>query len=404
MVRCLPVLAALGVLVIGGCGTEPAPDPVEPTCANVDLPAEPFAVDAAGGATQIKVASDSDGAAVWSAWSAVSDDGSGTFDAFARRIGCDGTLDDAPRRVDDPTEGANDLDLDTVIAADGVLVVWNRDDGGSPFNLSIRGRWVDGDEPDFALHTRREGDTNEGNAWMPRVTAGSGGLVLAGARGVPSVASFVAFVQPLDASGAPDGDAIEPSPVAGDGQLNPALAWTGDEVAVVFQDGLDSDAPVSAYSVDPSTAEVVPLSTGVLTGGGLQLATAPDGEVWMVRHTTGAGGLDVVLTSLGTGQQVVLGGAGLDHTSGIAIDADGAALVAWYEGPQTAARLHAQIVSVEGGVAELIDGDLLPAGDASVAAYPPDVVAVAPGRFFVSWSEGVSPDLRVRAAFLDVDE
>lgn len=153
------------------------------------------------------------------------DDGSGQFDVFATRIGCDGAVRVQPVRLD-AADDANHVDPAVAASSDRALIAWHRDDGQYPYNLSIHRAVVGADggiiTPGEALDLAFDGAPHEGNAWMPAVAPlPDGAFAVAGARGHEAYNSFQTFVQRVDAGGDPTEDTVDVAAVV-------AASWALD--------------------------------------------------------------------------------------------------------------------------------------------------------------------------------
>jgi hypothetical protein len=135
------------------------------------LSATSWEVDPEGEDGQIHPRSLRVGDTLWTAYNRP--DGDTNFGVFVAVRSCDGTLLSGPKRLDDGLGNATDPDL--VASGDRVVVAWQTDDQGTPWNLSVRTALLDLDgdivREDERLVMTEEGGEWQGNAWMaPRAT------------------------------------------------------------------------------------------------------------------------------------------------------------------------------------------------------------------------------------------
>jgi hypothetical protein len=388
-------VAALPLLVLLAACPQPDPDPdPEPEGCGDDLVEGAFELGS-DGATQIHPRSAFAGGRVWTAYNAEDPEGGSDFVSFVVAHACDGSLAAGPIRLSEAA--GNAVDPDIVASQDRLLVAWQLDDGGAPWNLAIHTAVLDLEGelvgPDAPLEMEREGAPYEGNAWMPRVAALPDGFALSGSRGVGN--SFQAFVQRLDLDGVP----AEPSI---DLDLDPAVSQLESAIVADPDGGLHVAWATDLTEGDVRGAELAPGAATATaaswdrSGGGLRLARTGSGETLLAGHGTGAGGFDVFLAPWEQGPLFVIDDEGLQHSPGIATG-DGATLLLWHDGPQVAADLFGIFLDDEGE--PLADDFELPFTD-PVAGYPADAVHAGGDAFFVSWSQGDSPDLTLRGAFV----
>jgi hypothetical protein len=387
----------------------------EIACADALVLDETFEIDPDGVTTQIQASVWFDTAAdgVWMVYNLPADDGSGVFDVHVTRMHCDGSHQLPPRRIN-ATDGRNDIDGELARLGDDVLVVWSSDDGVSPVgNVQILAMGLDPDgEPTFdadvILQTSYEGEPVTGSAWMPHLRTDGDAFVLVGTRGIEALSAFQMFVQRLDAQAGLLGDAAAPPVEPGvshqtadlavltDGAL--AAAWAGSDATQVTQvrhatvvDGafvpdpppllLEADASGPALATDP-------------TGTGAYLAVSVEDGAGRVIH--------VARAEPGDATAPIVLGDGLSHTPSLASGPTGAG-VAWYE--------NISGIRNELWVARIVDdGDTLTATaeqsipDAVAAPYASTITRVVGDVYFVAWSQGESPDLRLYGRFVDLGD
>jgi len=396
--------------VVGCVPPEPADDDDttagdDDACADV-LRDETVAIDPGGPDTQIHGAAAFDGEGIWIAYNRPRDDG--WFDVYATRIACDGSVLVEPWRLNED-DGANHVDPALAVDGDAVLVAWHRDDGQFPHNLStwVRGFDLDGNPAGAAMElaTTWDGEPLQGNVWMPAVAARPGeGLVVAGVRGLPDLDRFQVYLQPVDTTGQPTAETVNPDVDGAASDSAPALAATADgRLALAWtrtpDDGDDAVVRLTfeagSWAPDGDPAEVAP---GEVTGG-----AALDGP-HLGWHRETLGGYAVHAVSLDGGDGMELGhGDAFDHTPALAATDDGGA-VTWLRVDQGIRNDLFVTRYAEGG-------DSLDAGapaqvetDGPVGPYAPDLVHLTGDVWFAVWAEGESPAFRLVGRYLDLEE
>ena len=372
---------------------------------------ETFEIDPEGVTTQIQasVLYDPIADGVWVVYNLPADDGSGTFDVHVARLHCDGSLQVAPRRINTTTD-RNDIDGELARVGDDLLAVWASDDGVSPVgNIQILAMGLDPDgnptlPADVVLQTSWQGEPLTGSAWLPHLRADDEGFVLVGTRGIES--AFQMFVQRLDADAGLVGDALAPPiepgvghdtvdlAVLDNGDL--AVAWAGTDDtdlaqvrhAIVVDDAFVPDPPALLLDDDASSPAVARDPTGA---GAYIAVSVEDGGGRAIRIARAEPGDDTT---------PVLLGDGLSFSPSLATGPTGAG-VAWYR----------NISGIRNAlwVARLVDdGDTLTATaaqaipDAEAAPYASTITHVVDDVYFVAWSQGTSPDLRLYGRFVDL--
>lgn len=375
-----------------------APDAGEPdagprSCAaRAPLDAD-LAVDPDGPDTQIHAAAAFDGEGLWVVFNRVETGGTGYFDVYAQRLGCDGEpLLDSPLPIN-TTVPPNDVDPDLAVSGDRVLVAWSADSGEFPDNLSIRYRVfeVDGTPvmgSDAELVTTWDGGDVTGNHWQVSVAAApGGGFVIAGARALPDATVFQVFAQAVTAEGAVDGETwypllepdvsqTVPSVTYRDGV--PWLAWTREDETT--QQVMEAELP-AAGDASPAAA-VADLSA---SAGAHQ-----DGAWLALAGIAGGGEQDIHVT--GPGEHTLGASGRVDFSPRVETDAEGAAgaAVAWFR--NDSGIRNDLLLATVGGDERLLASDVPP--------YQPALASVGDGVYLLVWSAGTSPDFRLVARFV----
>ncbi len=372
---------------------------------------ETFAIDPDGVTTQIQASVSFDPIAdgVWVVYSLPAADGSGVFDIHVTRLHCDGTHQLAPRRIN-TLDGRNDIDAELARLGDDLLVVWASDDGISPEgNIQILAMGLDPDgnptfDAEVILRTTSGGQPVTGSAWMPRLRADAETFVLAGTRAVAS--TFEVFVQRLDARAELVGEAIAPPVEPGVGHDTVDFAMLDDGALAVAWAGSDDTGPVQVRHAMVIDDAFVPDPAPLLLedeASGPALARDPSGTGAYVAVSVVAGAgrtIQVARAEPGARTPPVVLGDGLSHGPSLATGPTGAG-VAWYR----------NISGIRNAlwVARIVDdGDTLTATaeqaipDAEAAPYASTITHVVDDVYFVAWSQGQSPDLRLYGRFVDL--
>lgn len=388
-------VAADGTADGSDSGTDVAQD-AAPSCADLAPLDSTFELDPDGPTTQIHVDAAFDGDGIWFAYNTVGDD---SFDVWITRIDCAGTTTVAPTRLD-TVEGPNVIEPQLAVRDDGLLVVWQSDDGVSEFNLDLVGRTAsldgtpDGDA-EWTYELRRDGAAQAGNAWMPAVAATDDGYVLVAAWGHDEATAFQTFVQELDPDGQPVGDAEDVEFVPAVSQVYPDVAWSDGATLVGW----------TASAEDGDRGRIVRLGQGafaVRETGAESASVALRGDVAL---TVGDFGGEVRVTRLDDDgaevESAVLGGSeGVDHSGVAAIDPSGTrGAVMWYRivnGFRNSIRIAGLDLSQGVGLAsqQAIDG-VFDAGP-----YTASLTAIGGGVYLLAWSSGPSPDFRAYGRFV----
>jgi hypothetical protein len=365
-----------------------------------------IAIDQGGDTTQIHAAALFDGEGVWVVFNRPEDGDTGLFDVFAVRFGCDGEPSIPVFAVQDESAG-NDVDPTIAISNDRLLVAWNVDDGsGGTANLQVRYRLFTldgtpvGDQRQLA--TSRGGTPVTDNHLGVAVAASDDGFVIAGARAVPEAMRFQAYAQRIDLDGELDGEALEGAlePMVSHG--NVAVAAPGADVWLAYEREPDDMSPI--VNVLRAGDTPGPALTGFTSSSGPDLA-AVDGHVWSAFAAEGATGeVNITLTDVALAiddrEPLRWGELGrLDHGPKIAVGTDGALAVAWYRNISGIRNeLWAAPIDASGALGD----EVMIYGDPGAAPYQPAITHVMGSFWFVAWSQGTSPDLRLRGRFVEL--
>lgn len=363
--------------------------------------------DGASGQIQPGVVFDAAADGVWVTYNKPAADGSGQFDVFATRVGCDGIGQIEPVLVNQ-TSGTNDIDPELARSGDDIVVTWSADDGsGGGANLAIllqaleldgQPRWT----RDVALATTMDGRPFVGSAWMPRLAAGDDGqFALIGTRAIEAASAFQVFVQRFDATATPVGDTAAFAPAVGvandtphlavgaDGEIVAAWVRTEDfelrqvETGVVADDAFAPDDPqllTAAHAVGPTVA---------VTAQGPWIAAGQGQGASSRIRVSAVGATDVAYTP-DDGQ--------IDHTPAL-VATESAAAVVWYRNlGGLANEIRFAGVTVVDGVPSIGEPTVIP--DAVAAPYATTATHVGGDVVFVAWAQGDSPNFRVYGRFV----
>jgi len=357
------------------------------------LSATSWEVDPEGEDGQIHPRSLRVGDTLWTAYNRP--DGDTNFGVFVAVRSCDGTLLSGPKRLDDGLGNATDPDL--VASGDRVVVAWQTDDQGTPWNLSVRTALLDLDgdivREDERLVMTEEGGEWQGNAWMARLAGHSEGYFLTMSRANETTVQFGVALQRFDRDGLPIGHALhfgspevpafEPS-IAVDGSGGvwisslEDLAGGGPSSLLRVEAGADSAHSQDWPLLDVTTAGVVLAhNSRGLWGVSAQEAASIQlgllgGESWRADESSG----------------------GLHLAPGLSVAGD-EGVVGWAQGAPNTASIHLRAFEPEGWLTEVLEVSSGPAG-----AYPADVVMLDSEHAMVTWAEGLSPAFRLHSEIL----
>lgn len=370
---------------------------------------ETFALDPDGPNGQIHPAVIYDAAAdaVWVTYNVPSEDGSGKFDVFATRVGCDGQAQVEPVRVNQ-TLGDNDIDPELARTDAGLLVVWSSDDGtGGAGNLDIRLQLLDDDgvaqwTDDHVLETTLDGRPFSASAWMPRISAGAGGdVAVIGTRAIEAASAFQMFVQRVAADGSALGTTAAWPAMPGVAHDTPHLAVdaAGDAWAAwVRTEDFMLRQVQTGHVVGDAFDAVMPTLLQDADSTGPAVVATEDGVSLAVSETAGAGRRIRVLGWDPAGTEAVLADdGGLHHTPALAPIPGGVAVAAYRNVGGLDNELWVAVVDAAGdaGVPVTIPG-------AVAAPYASTITHVGDGVVFVAWAQGDSPNFRISGRLVAV--
>ncbi|MEM6989908.1 MAG: hypothetical protein AAF721_05410 [Myxococcota bacterium] len=370
---------------------------------------ETFEIDPGGANGQIQpgVVFDAQAGGVWVTYNAPSADGSGKFDVFVARLGCDGAPQIEPLLVNQ-TAGSNNIDPDLARIGDDILVTWSADDGsGGDSNLSILLQSLGPDgaplwPEDRALVTTLDDAPFSASAWMPRLVAANADFAIVGTRAIEAASAFQVFVQRVDSEGdalggtaalaSMPGVAHDTPHVAADEAGALVAAWVRTEDfelrQVEFASAIDG-------AFDPEVA------TRLLEGNatGPSVAMGPDGPLIAVSETQGAGARIRVSATQADATPMHAGEDGGLHHTPVLVATTGGAALSWYRnlGGLSNEVLVAR-VDVEAGALVVGEPEVVP--DAVAAPYATTMTHVGGGVVFVAWAQGDSPNFRVYGRFM----
>ncbi len=413
-------IALAGLLAIAGCDEragadagapedagEPMADAGEatdagpPTCAE-QLMERRVALDPDGPLTQIHPSALFDGEGIWVVY-VRPEPGGGNFDVWATRRGCDGAVLVPPFLVQADPAG-NDIDPAIARSGDTLLVAWNTDDGtGGTANLQVRYRTMSLDgtlhgDRDQVLRTERMGaPITDNHLGAELASVPGGGFVVAGSRAVPELMRFAAYAQPLDATGALVGEALEPllEPMVTQSSVSVDVAPDGGSW-LVYDRAPDDDAEptqVMLSRLDGSAPELA--LEGLASTGGADVLAAGD-AVWVALSADDGSQVDLwIFDATAPLAPRTLGEAGaVDHSPRLAAG-DGAVAVAWFR--------QIRGFSNELFVASVTDASAASVSvDSPVPSYAPAITHVMGRWWFLSYAIGDSPDFRLVGRFVEL--
>ncbi len=325
------------------------------------------------------------GDALWLTVTAL-EEGTSVFDIFLVKMGCDGRQEE-PVLVS-TTEMANDIDADLALGPEGLLVAWQADEGTGAIQTWVRLHDVETGAPltePRKLETTREGAAVTGTVWSPTLLPSDGGFDLIGERGIEEASAFQAYVQPLDAMGAPAGATIEPFFEAMVGQNDAdgvrtdaglTLAWTREPV----------DGDPSVVTLSPG-GEPVTVPSGALEAAGPSLA-AFGGERW-VAYSAGGGTRRIELHQLGSDAVEPLGGPGNTDVVPRLVAGETTLGLAWLRITSGfRSDLYFRRLDVDGATITAGDEVEIPTIREVYAPYAIDFIHIQDDIFFVTWAQG----------------
>ena len=377
--------------------TGTVPDAGTLGCEALFDPGFTFALDRDGETTQIHADAVFDGEAVVVVYVSRSTKGVG-FDLWLVRATCGALMDGDPVLIASSDEGTI-IEPQIAIGPDGAhLLVWQLDDGSGSDNLSIWSRTVGPDlmptSEAARLALTRGGVENTGNTWMPALATTTSGYALAGAWAHADAERFQVFVQELDTSGAPVGDAIDVELEPEVTQTFPAIAVGGNEIGVVWDRAPDDGETELRRAVVDLESRAVSGHETLGTGAGGAVAHTGVSFVW-----GGALGGDIVVWR--SGNSITLGASGTNVAPVFSVhQTTGALGVVWYR-IQSGLRndLFRYELSLSDDEWVSAVGELVPL-DTPAAPYSPVIIEAGPG-WFLSWSSGQSPEFELLGRFED---
>lgn len=365
-------------------------------------------LDALGPTTQIHPSVAYDGDTLWVAYNLPNEQG--FFDPYLTRLRCDGEVVLPPVRVTTTVSssvGPNSIDPDLLLAHGQVYVFWQWDTGRGVDNMDIVYRRFDLegaplDAEDRVLVLERDGRPQLVSTWFPKIAPLPDGIALVGAWAHDQAQRFQVFVQRLGVDGSPTEEAIDVDLRPTLTQLYPSVATSSaGAVLVAWQEEPDDGDPRVRYGwLAPGARSLTQTATvGGFPSVGPQVSIS-DGEA--VLGLTRALGSQArpELRLLSSAYDQPLGNPNrFDHTP-VAARAPGGGAVFHLRRVQ---GIRNQVVfvpfSIGGGV-------IAPSAERAIetaspaAPYEPAILTVSPGLYFLAWSEGQSPDLRLFGRFV----
>ena len=382
-------------------------------CAELLLSDETFEVAPDLPDTQLHSHAIYDGEALWVTFCLPEEGGTGYFDIWAVRLGCDGAALTPPFRVN-TTTAPNDIDPAITHSGDRVMIAWQADTGASPANMQVFYRVFEQDgspfwDEDRLLVTSRDGEEVVGNVMFPQVLAlPDGAFAITAIRGLEESGTFQVFFQRFTSAGELDGEALDGYFEAGVTQTYPTAVATPDgEVYLAWARDDGEGERVVFKMLDDGTTEPEQIAPGTAASGGPRLALASDDphRPLLAYHMEAGTDLQVYVTMLGgsgSPPELELGEARrLDHTANVAAGLGGGA-VAWF---RTVRGIRSEVL-VQGfgidGASIVADTELLMDTEDAGSPYHSGFTHIYDDVYFVSWASGTSPDFRIFGRFVTV--
>ncbi len=365
--------------------------------------------DPLGPDTQIHASVCFDGEALWAAYSLPNS--LGLFDVWATRVECNGETSVEPFQLGDKPE-QNETAPRITCASSAVFIAWGVDTGAHENNMEISFTSFTRDgipiiEEPKKLETTRQSVPVTRNMMYP-VTAAidEESIWLAGVRGIEETGTFHVFLQEIDLTGNLKGEAHEPVTEPGITHLLPALSispskdiylsWNRfassgeDEIfhTVLKSGSASAEEPVNAIE------NIKGLSSAYWAGGsdGVERAVLAVG-------TTGG---NILLTNgdvLDPSEPFVYAGdtSEMDHSPALA-GGEQSGMLAFYRNISGLRNMViAQPFRFEGR--EIILGEETMITEGPAAPYSLSLTYVGENIYFAAWSEGISPEFRIKGRF-----
>ena len=395
-----------------------ADEPITNPC--LEMLAEGTTFEAAPNApdTQIHASVAFDGQSVWVVYNQPEQGDGGNFDVMVTRLGCDGQAQVDPIKVNTLT-GINFIDPTVAWGGDDRLVVaWQGDNGMQPNNLDVYMRTFARDgapnaDQETLVETNRNGQTQNGNAWMTKVRAMADGqgFVLAGARGLEEAGRFQTFIQRLTPNAQLDGDTADGFFLAEVTQVEPAVAVTDDGTiwaAWTSGDG-DGDIVHNHWSPGDQTPGEPAMATLGSPSGGATMVTMGDGQrVALAFQANQGGDSQIILKDAAVEQpdgiQAIFGVQGrIDAGPKLAANDTNGGAIFWHRvisGFRTELFIRGFEFPDDGSTPRAVGDEQQIPTDAPAALYQPAMVHVGDGVYFLVWSEGDNPAFRLKGRFV----
>lgn len=389
-------------------GFEPDGSPPSPCYTEVLMDTD-IEIDPIGPDTQIHASVCFDGEALWAAYSLPNP--LGLFDVWATRINCNGEISVASFQISD-TQEINEIAPRLSCSEEIVFIVWGADTGSNENNMEIHFTTLNRDGTPLmgetkSLETTRQGVAVHGNMMYPATDSiNDESFWVAGVRGLEETGTFHVFLQEIDSTGIFVGEAYEPATEPGVTHSLPALSispgkdvylsWNRfegsgeDEIFhTVFKSGSTGpDEPVNAmetvkafssayWSGELSSVERVVLAVGS-TGGNIMLTK---GDI-----------LDPTEPFIHAGDATKM-----DHSPALAGGEDTGVLAFYRNISGLRNMVFIQPFKFEGS--EIVLGEERMITEGPAAPYSLSLTYLGGNVFFSAWSEGISPDFRIKGRF-----
>jgi hypothetical protein len=349
-----------------------------------------------------------DGDGIWVAYNRSEPGDSTLLDIYAVRLGCDGSQRTAPFPVQSDTSG-NDVDPEIAIAGDRLIVVWQVDDQtGGTANMQVRYRSfaLDGTPmgDQAQLVTTRAGTPITENHIGVDLAVNGDRAAFGGARAVPDVLRLQAYAQPYGMAS----DALESPSEAEVSHRNASIAMADDGTIWIAYDREPDAGGQSVYVrsfAEPSTPAEPAIGEALFSTSSADLLFQ-GGHVWAAFNAmpvaVGTPDLRLVDVALPLAERMgaAIGVTGrADHMAKLAASPSGALAIAWYRNIRGITN-ELFVAPFTAGNPPVVGDEVLVYGSPGAAPYQPALTYVDAGYWFVAWSEGESPDLRLIGRFV----
>ena len=329
--------------------------------------------------TQIHADVAFDGSNIWTVFNIPNSDGD--FDVYISSMDCAGSIIQEPTHIVQ-LSGVNQTTPRIAISQNSILVAVQGDNGNGATNLSIQLYVQELNGTVLLNEPWTPSEIPLGNRWLPTVVGTDNGFWIAGA--VANSTHFRTLVQRLDLSGQPANNAH----------------WVGEDSYAVFPniDGNDLE-----YVVGWETGND---SVGWLTGG----MDGPNNDLTIYDGSSGTkvvwnDGDPQVFTHRVSPLSVLwndsqLSELGGTHNPNVAAGMN-SSLVMYYH-LQSGYSNDVITTSIINGNTSSLDNFIH--SDPPAAPYRPAITHLVDDKYFLTWSQGTSPDFFLAGQFVDLQE